>query len=179
MNKAILATLGAFGAAFTFPLAANASPLAAGAPAIAQLSGEQSGIINVQNRGGRQVHRGQVYRGGRNVQRAGNYAYRGGPRVVARGGYGWYGGHRGYRYARPGYRYYGGYWFPPAAFAVGALLGGALASQPAPVYAAPGYGGLSQQHYAWCEQRYISYRASDNSFQPYEGPRQACVSPYS
>ncbi len=177
MNKAIFATLGAFGAAFTFPFAASAAPLAAGAPTIAQLGAEQSNIIDVQNRG----YRGgrQVYRGGRNVYRGGNYAYRGGPRVVARGGYGWYGGHRGYRYARPGYRYYGGYWFPPAAFAVGALLGGALASQAAPMYAAPGYGGLSPQHYAWCEQRYISYRASDNSFQPYEGPRQACVSPYS
>ncbi|MGV3652562.1 MAG: BA14K family protein, partial [Devosia sp.] len=26
--------------------------------------------------------------------------------------------------------------------------------------------------------RYRSYRASDNTFQPYNGPRQQCVSPY-
>lgn len=42
-----------------------------------------------------------------------------------------------------------------------------------------GYGpGPSAEHSAWCESRYRSYRASDNSFQPYEGPRRPCVSPY-
>jgi len=30
----------------------------------------------------------------------------------------------------------------------------------------------------WCDNRYRSYRASDNSFQPYNGPRRQCRSPY-
>ncbi len=37
---------------------------------------------------------------------------------------------------------------------------------------------LPVAHVRWCENRYRSYRASDNSFQPYHGPRQACISPY-
>ena len=37
---------------------------------------------------------------------------------------------------------------------------------------------LPVAHYRWCENRYRSYRASDNSFQPYHGPRRACISPY-
>lgn len=35
------------------------------------------------------------------------------------------------------------------------------------------------RHREWCVERYRSYRASDNSFQPFEGPRRQCVSPYS
>ena len=34
-------------------------------------------------------------------------------------------------------------------------------------------------HVQWCYNRYRSYRAWDNSFQPYNGPRQLCYSPYS
>ncbi len=37
---------------------------------------------------------------------------------------------------------------------------------------------LPQEHFDWCSRRYRSYRSSDNSFQPYEGPRRPCVSPY-
>lgn len=37
---------------------------------------------------------------------------------------GWYRGHRGYRDYRPGYRHHDGYWFPLAAFATGAIIGG-------------------------------------------------------
>lgn len=33
-------------------------------------------------------------------------------------------------------------------------------------------------HLAWCHDRYRSYRAHDNTFQPYKGARRACVSPY-
>ena len=35
------------------------------------------------------------------------------------------------------------------------------------------------QHRDWCAGRYRSYRASDNSFQPFDGPRTQCVSPHS
>jgi hypothetical protein len=74
-------------------------------------------------------------------------------------------GHRGYRAWRPGYRHYGGYWYPPAAFSVGIVVGPRL------------HGG--NRHVRWCRNQYMSYRASDNTFQPYHGPRARCVSPYS
>ena len=47
-------------------------------------------------------------------------------RDYRRDNYSYYRGHRGYRYYRPGYREYNGYWFPLAAFATGALIGGAV-----------------------------------------------------
>lgn len=84
--------------------------------------------------------------------------------------YGYYRGHRGYRDYRPGYRRHNGYWFPLAAFATGAIIGGAVSGQ-----SAPRYGG---SHHEWCANRWKSYRASDNTYQPYNGPRRECVSPY-
>ncbi len=33
-------------------------------------------------------------------------------------------------------------------------------------------------HVRWCYDRYRSYRASDNTYQPYNGPRRQCRSPY-
>lgn len=89
------------------------------------------------------------------------------------GGYrqGWYGGHRGYRYARPGYRRHdNGFWFPLAAFGAGAIIGGAIANDRA-------YSG-GGSHVNWCANRYRSYRAYDNTYQPYGGPRRQCYSPY-
>lgn len=86
---------------------------------------------------------------------------------------GYHNGHRGYRYARPGYRYHDGYWFPLAAFATGAIIGGAVTAPRAPVYS-----GGGTAHTQWCYNRYRSYRAYDNTFQPYSGPRQQCYSPY-
>ncbi|WEX76099.1 BA14K family protein [Sinorhizobium numidicum] len=88
--------------------------------------------------------------------------------------YSWYNGHRGYRYHRHGYRRHNdGWWYPLAAFGAGAIIGGTIAAPPR--YAEP---GLSQRHTNWCYNRYRSYRAWDNSFQPYGGPRQQCYSPY-
>jgi len=87
--------------------------------------------------------------------------------------YGWHNGHRGYRYYRPGYRRYGDFWFPAAAFVTGAVIGGAIAnSQPRVVYRG------SNAHVRWCYDRYRSYRAYDNTYQPYNGPRRQCISPY-
>lgn len=48
---------------------------------------------------------------------------------------------------------------------------------PPPVYAKPLY-ALPVAHVRWCSERYRSYRVSDNTFQPYQGPRKACRSPY-
>lgn len=103
----------------------------------------------------RQARQGRPDRGG--FERRGDRAY--------------YRGHRGYRDARRGYRQHQGWWFPPAAFVAGAIVGGAISQQPAPR-------GMSQAHVDWCYDRYRSYRASDNTFQPYNGPRRECRSPY-
>lgn len=89
---------------------------------------------------------------------------------------GWYNGHQGYRDRRPGYRYHNGYWFPLAAFAAGAMIGGAMTAPSAP-RVAPG-GDINPRHYDWCSSRYRSYRSYDNTFQPNYGPRQQCYSPY-
>ncbi|WP_299816592.1 BA14K family protein [uncultured Roseibium sp.] len=35
-----------------------------------------------------------------------------------------------------------------------------------------------QQHVAWCSDRYRSYRAQNNTFQPFKGQRRLCSSPY-
>jgi len=82
-------------------------------------------------------------------------------------------GHRGYRSYRRGYREYNGWWFPLAAFTAGAVIGNAI-NEPRRVYR-----GGGSSHVEWCYNRYRSYRASDNTFQPYNGPRQRCYSPYS
>jgi hypothetical protein len=74
-------------------------------------------------------------------------------------------GYRGYRYHRPGYRRYDGFWYPPAAFSIGVVV-------------RPGI-RRGNAHVRWCRNHYVSYQASDNTFQPYEGSRRQCVSPYS
>lgn len=38
---------------------------------------------------------------------------------------------------------------------------------------------VSNAHVNWCYNRYRSYRAWDNTYQPYNGPRRQCWSPYS
>lgn len=93
-----------------------------------------------------------------------------------RGGPGFYRGYRGYRGPRAGYRYYNGWWFPAGAFIAGAVIGSALAEPPIR-YKPRNYGGNA--HVEWCYNRYRSYRAYDNTYQPYEGPRRECYSPYS
>ncbi|MCO5065442.1 MAG: BA14K family protein [Rhizobiaceae bacterium] len=45
---------------------------------------------------------------------------------------------------------------------------------PDPTYRAT---GLPQKHIDWCYARYRSYRESDNSWQPFSGPRRQCQSP--
>lgn len=80
-------------------------------------------------------------------------------------------GHRGYRDRRAGYRRHSdGFWYPLAAFAAGAAIGSAVGNS--------GVRSGSSSHVNYCANRYRSYRASDNTFQPYNGPRQQCRSPY-
>jgi hypothetical protein len=134
---------------------ANAQPLPV--PTNIQAPGALSDVIQVQRRG--EQHRGQ-----RGFERRGDRAY--------------YRGHRGYRQARPGWRQHQGWWFPPAAFVAGAIIGGAIGQPQQQRAPQPRRGGMSQAHVSWCYDRYRSYRASDNTFQPYQGPRRACRSPY-
>lgn len=58
--------------------------------------------------------------------------------------------------------------------AAGAILGGLLSSQRS--RAAPAYRG--DPHVQWCSQRYRSYDVRTDTFQPYNGPRRYCNSPY-
>lgn len=106
---------------------------------------------------------------------------------------GWRRGYdRGRHYRRDRGRNFGGL---ALGLGVGVPLGAYLASRPSydygpygyddsyvvrrvaprPVYRS--YGG--NRHVNWCYNRYRSYRAYDNSFQPYNGSRQLCYSPYS
>jgi hypothetical protein len=97
-------------------------------------------------------------------------AYKGG--MYRRGNNYYFNGYRGYHQHRHGYREYNGVWFPLAAFGAGAILGGALAAPPPP----PAGGGNA--HVDWCYAHYRSYRAYDNTYQPLNGPRRPCYSPY-
>lgn len=96
-------------------------------------------------------------------------------RVVIREGHGYWRGHRGSRHWRHGYRRHGDFWFPLAAFATGAIISGAIANDRPPPRV---YRGGGSAHVQWCYNRYRSYRAYDNTYQPYNGPRRQCVSPY-
>lgn len=49
--------------------------------------------------------------------------------------------------------------------AAGAIIGGALAAPRTRTYTS---------HQAYCASKYRSYRASDNTYQPYHGPRRQC-----
>jgi len=74
-------------------------------------------------------------------------------------------------YQRRPYR--GGFHRPP-------FYGGIIIA-PQPRYVRPyrppvRYGGSA--HVRWCYARYRSYRAYDNTYQPYNGPRRQCYSPY-
>ncbi|MFN7025071.1 MAG: BA14K family protein [Pseudorhizobium sp.] len=57
--------------------------------------------------------------------------------------------------------------------AAGAIIGGAIASQPGRAQAMP------NRHIQWCMDRYRSYRPSDDTYVPRAGVRAYCSSPYS
>ena len=75
-----------------------------------------------------------------------------------------------------------------AAIALGlglGVLGGVLATRPYyedRYYVVPQrrvHRSYGNAHVQWCYDRYRSYRAYDNTFQPYGGGRRVCYSPYS
>ena len=82
------------------------------------------------------------------------------------------------RVYRPGYRYGGG---GVAAgviggLAAGALIGGAIAAQQAPVYAAPApvYAAPGGDAVAYCMQRFQSYDPQTGTYLGYDGLRHPC-----
>ena len=79
-------------------------------------------------------------------------------------------GKRGHRNWRSGYRRSNGFWFPATAFLGAVIIGNAISNSN-------NYQG-GRQHINWCQNRYRSYRINSNSFQPYNGPRRICYSPY-
>ncbi|EJT04899.1 hypothetical protein RCCGE510_12226 [Rhizobium sp. CCGE 510] len=78
--------------------------------------------------------------------------------------YGYYGSPSPYGYYRRPYGYYGS----PYRYY----------GRPYRAYASSAYYGRGGSHEDWCYARYRSYRAFDNTFQPYHGPRRHCVGPY-
>ncbi|RUM97879.1 BA14K family protein [Pseudaminobacter arsenicus] len=153
--------------------AASIAPANAAQPFVPKIESAQLDVTQVQYRdqfGQRFYPRNsrRDWREGRDFRRDARHYRRG---FESRGDYYYWRGHRGYRHYRPGYREYNGFWFPAAAFIAGAIVSGAL-NNAQPVYR----GGDS--HVQWCYNRYRSYRASDNTYQPYNGPRRQCLSPY-
>ncbi len=140
---------------------AQAAPLRPEGPAVEA----QGDVVQVRHRrwhdGWQMQNRHNMYNGGREYRRE-FYRDR---------GYHYWRGHRGYDHYRPGYRRYNGFWFPAAAFATGAIIGGAI-SNSQPTYVVPR--GLSRSHVEYCMSKYRSYRVSDNTYQPTNGPRRQC-----
>lgn len=83
-----------------------------------------------------------------------------------RGGHRWHRRHWEPRYHRRHHR-------PHFEFYIGPAPHVAPRYRPAP------RAHLSRAHINWCHNRYKSYRAWDNTYQPYHGPRRQCWSPYS
>ena len=159
--KKLLSGLCVSALAISFAIAPVAAAPMIAMPSVDAAAPSDSGVLNVQfndnwRRMERRVERRDDRRGSGRFERRGNYHY--------------YNGHRGYRQARPGYRQYNGFWFPGAAFIAGAIVSGAIQAERS---------GGGSAHVQWFYDRYRSYRASDNTFQPYNGGRQRCYSPYS
>ena len=159
LKNAIVAAVVGLPMLFGSGLANAAAPGALALGATAGVSVADGAVIQVQSR--RDIRRAQRRADRRAIRRAERRAVR---RSAPR-----YRGYRGYSTRRPGYRRYNGFYYPPAAFIAGAIIGNAISS---------GSNGLPRAHYNWCDQRYRSYDARSDTFQPYNGPRQRCNSPY-
>ena len=92
-------------------------------------------------------------------------------RVYIYKGQRYYNGHPGERIYRDGYRRHNGFWYPRSAFSLGIIIAPGIQQR-----VIRSYGG--SRHINWCENRYRSYRISNNSWKPNHGPRRVCVSPY-
>jgi hypothetical protein len=146
----------------TSVLPANAGPIENISPIRNEAASQAAVVTEVQYRRPGPVHRPVYGHPGYRHPGYGNPGYHRPPVYQ----HGYYRGYHGYNYARPGYRRYSdGYWYPLAAFGAGVIVGGAIATQPV----------RGSSHAQWCANRYRSYRASDNTYQPNSGPRVQCV----
>ena len=133
-------------------------------------------------RGGNRVWRGgREWRGGRHWRgddgwRNGNRAWRGNREW--RRDRGW---RHDRRWARRNY-WRDPYWYGGSGLYLGfgAPYWGYNWGYADPGYYAPRYRApvRASSHAEWCYARYRSYRAYDNTFQPYYGPRRECISPF-
>jgi hypothetical protein len=158
LMSGLLATTLAASFAFATLAPVNAAPVF-----VPRTQAAQSDVQTVQYQPWRRDRLGRPFE-----RRVDRFDRRANARFYRRGDVRYYNGHRGYREYRRGYREYNGFWFPAAAFVAGALITGAINDGPR--------GGNS--HVSWCYDRYRSYRASDNTFKPLNGPRRQCYSPY-
>lgn len=153
LSSLVRSGLFALGLVVGMPLAASAGPagLSRMPSAVPQANMD---VTSVQYCGGYGCRgwRGDGWRG-RDYRRYNNWGgYH--PRY---GGSGIY-----FSFGTPAYRYYEPRYYQPRYY------------EPRRVYRS----GVSSPHQRWCYDRYRSYRAWDNTFQPYGGPRQQCWSPY-
>lgn len=106
----------------------------------------------------------------------------GAPTSITNKSRGEWNGFKGYRHYRNGYRKHtDGWWYPEVAFQPNAKAGVTNES----VQAIPPKQKDSEEkpwqiksHVDYCLAKYKTYSASDNTYQPFEGARKACVSPY-
>jgi hypothetical protein len=113
-----------------------------------------------------------------------------GGRAMRSGGGNWnrnWSGNRDWkgRHWKNGHRRYYDYDDDNSGIVLGLGLGGIGLAMP--LFGGGYYGGgyyprsyyrAGNGHEQWCYARYRSYRAWDNTFQPYNGPRRQCNSPY-
>ena len=157
MSGLLATTLAAsFAVATVVPL--NAAPI------VPQTESAQSDVQTVQYQPWRKMGRHYNRADRRIDRRIDRLDRQADARFYRRGDDNYYNGYRGYRDHRRGYREYNGFWFPAAAFIAGALITGAINDAPR----------SGNSHAQWCYDHYRSYRAYDNTYQPYNGPRRQC-----
>ena len=162
LMSGLLATTLAASFAFATIVPVDAAPVF-----VPRTQAAQSDVQPVQYRPWRKMGRNRVDRRfDRRIDR--RVDRRADDRFYRSGGLNYYNGYRGYRDSRPGYRRYNDWWLPADAFVAGALVTGAINSASR----------SGDSHVSWCYDRYRSYRASDNTYQPLNGPRRQCYSPY-
>ena len=148
------------------------------------------GGVNRAWRGGRNWDGNRAWRGGRNWN--GNRAWRGNSNWRRNGNWRGNGNWKGRNWKGRGhYRNYRDYDDDDdfgIVLGLGLPLVGGYSAYPG-YYGGyyPGYYGgyyprryyrTGNAHESWCYSRYRSYRAWDNTYQPYYGPRRECFSPY-
>lgn len=156
--------------ALSLATAMSSVPPAEAFPTAPQVASQSSDVQRVQF----SYERGEERKSGRNCWPNCRGYYRDGRHGYYRDGYYRHGYYRDGYYRNHYRRYYRHHDNDFGAFfgglAAGAIVGGLLSQ--------PRYYNGGSAHTRWCYARYRSYRAWDNTYQPYGGPRRQCYSPY-